>query len=169
MCVCKYILLWVKKCRQIGRNRKIVKMPDSRDGNHSVAFRIRRKRCADNNGRDPRSAGSDLAGGSSPSSSSSIVSGMPPSGSESSRNKQFVITKTTTTGRRSRHSRPLLVLLVAVAWCCCSAQLLGLAEAVARGGLQSEDSAPPNKVQRCREGCLDKVIRKGKLYRNWVR
>lgn len=27
----------------------------------------------------------------------------------------------------------------------------------ARSGLQSEDSAPPAKVQQCREGCLDKV------------
>lgn len=35
--------------------------------------------------------------------------------------------------------------------------IMGLAGAVSRGGLQSEDSAPPNKVQKCREGCLDKV------------
>lgn len=35
--------------------------------------------------------------------------------------------------------------------------ILGLAGAVSRGGLQSEDSAPPSKVQKCREGCLDKV------------
>lgn len=33
--------------------------------------------------------------------------------------------------------------------------ILGLAGAA--GGLQSEDSAPPSKVQKCREGCLDKV------------
>lgn len=35
--------------------------------------------------------------------------------------------------------------------------IMGLAEAASKGGLQSEDSAPPNKVQKCREGCLDKV------------
>lgn len=35
--------------------------------------------------------------------------------------------------------------------------IMGLAGAVSRGGLQSEDSAPPSKVQKCREGCLDKV------------
>lgn len=35
--------------------------------------------------------------------------------------------------------------------------IMGLAGAVSRGGLQSEDSAPPNKVQKCREGCLNKV------------
>lgn len=36
--------------------------------------------------------------------------------------------------------------------------ILGLAGAA--GGLQSEDSAPPSKVQKCREGCLDKVCRR---------
>lgn len=35
--------------------------------------------------------------------------------------------------------------------------IMGLAGAASRGGLQSEDSAPPSKVQKCREGCLDKV------------
>lgn len=35
--------------------------------------------------------------------------------------------------------------------------IFGLAGAVSRSGLQSEDSAPPKKVQKCREGCLDKV------------
>lgn len=36
--------------------------------------------------------------------------------------------------------------------------LLGLpAITVARSGLQSEESAPPFKVQKCRIGCLEKV------------
>lgn len=36
--------------------------------------------------------------------------------------------------------------------------LLGLpAATVARSGLQSEESAPPFKVQKCRIGCLEKV------------
>lgn len=30
--------------------------------------------------------------------------------------------------------------------------------ATARSGLHSEESAPPAKVQQCREGCLEKVI-----------
>lgn len=60
------------------------------------------------------------------------------------------------------------VFLIKMRWCNKSvvamithlvlvSSIMGLAGAVSRGGLQSEDSAPPNKVQKCREGCLDKV------------
>lgn len=50
-----------------------------------------------------------------------------------------------------------LVLVSSIMHLVLVSSIMGLAGAVSRGGLQSEDSAPPNKVQKCREGCLDKV------------
>ena len=53
-------------------------------------------------------------------------------------------------------------LMLLITWLVAVGSVMGLAGGVSRGGLQSEDSAPPNKVQKCREGCLEKV--RGSLF-----